>query len=106
MDAASNIVQVVVALLATLGIVIVCAYFAKKLLSRADGSGGLINVLATRTLGNRERLILVELQGHTVLIGVTQHNISKLHTFAGQLSPETNPPNDFGASLRTWMERK
>ncbi len=106
MDAASNILQVVVALLVTLGIVILCAYFAKKLLSGADGSRGLIKVLATRALGNRERLMLVELEGHTVLIGVTQHNISTLHTFEGQLHLEADAPNEFSNSLRAWMERK
>ena len=106
MDAASNIVQVLVALLATLGIVILCAYLAKKLLSGTNGSGGLIKVLATKTLGSRERLMLVELEGHTMLIGVTQHNISKIHGFEGRLELETVAPSDFGTSLRTWMELK
>ena len=106
MDAASNIVQVVVALLATLSIVIVCAYFARKLLSGTDGANDLIKVLATRTLGSRERLMLVQLQDHTVLIGVTQHSISKLHCFEGELTPEADATKDFSSSLRTWMERK
>ncbi len=106
MDVGSNILQVAIALLATLGILILCAYFAKKLLAGSHGTNSLIKVLATRTLGSRERLMLVELQGETVLIGVTQHNISKLHTIEGGLVTETEQSNDFDSSLRNWMQKK
>ena len=57
-------------------------------------------------LGNRERLMLVELEGHTVLIGVTQHTISNLHTFEGQLNTDVDAPAEFSNSLRAWMARK
>jgi len=105
MDTAQNILQVVVALLATLAVVIACAYAARKLLSGTDGANGVIKVLATKPLGSRERLMLVELDAHTVLIGVTQHSISNLLDYEVQRVPEAEATVDFSGSLRTWLEK-
>lgn len=71
--------------------------------SRLAGSGhsDLINVVATRALGPKERLMVVEVADKQMLIGMTSVSVQTLHVFDTPISvpetPEVN--NSFSARL-------
>jgi flagellar biosynthetic protein FliO len=61
------------------------AAFGVKKLAGRTGKKGLstrINVLTTHHLGPKKNLMIVQVAGETLLIGVTDHNISMLKTLA------------------------
>lgn len=55
-----------------------------------------LKVTATLSVGNRERIVLVNVDGDQVLIGVTQERIETLHTIP---SASRDSANDFQAQL-------
>ena len=71
--------------LAALILVIVAIFAVSWLLRRMNGvglRGGLaIRVLASMPLGQRERIVLVEVGGAQLLLGVTASGINRLHEF-------------------------
>jgi flagellar protein FliO/FliZ len=71
--------------------------------SRLAGSGhsDLINVVATRALGPKERLMVVEVADQQLLIGMTSTAVQTLHVFDTPLTiPETSAENSsFSARL-------
>ena len=61
------------------------AYGLKKMAARTNGKKGQstkINVLTTHHLGPKKNLMIVQVAGETLLIGVTDHNITMLKTLA------------------------
>ena len=68
------------------------------------GSGGhLIDVVATRALGPKERLMIVEVGEQQLLIGMTPGAVQTLHVFETAISAdtETETPTNFAARLQT-----
>ena len=75
--------------LIVVGAVIVLGWLYSRLRFSGEGSGGLINVVASRALGPKERLLVVEVAGTTLLIGVTATDVQTLHTFDGPIESKT-----------------
>ena len=74
---------------------------------RFNGSrrGDLINVVASRALGPKERLLVVEVDGTTLLVGLTATQVQTLHTFDKPVAaalPTTDTPG-FADRLRMAM---
>jgi flagellar protein FliO/FliZ len=73
--------------------------------SRLAGNGpsDLINVVATRALGPKERLMVVEVADQQLLIGMTSTSVQTLHVFDSPISiPETAAVGgNFSARLRS-----
>ncbi len=103
MDVTSNLIQVVLALAAVVGLVLLCAFAARRLMGGAQGSGGQIRVLAVKPLGTRERLVLVEVAGEVTLLGVTQHQITALRELAGGVVAEQASAPRFADALGRLM---
>ena len=66
--------------------VVVAAIFAAAWLARRFGvagriTGGRLRTLAATNVGGRERVVLLEVNGVQVLIGVAPGNVRTLHTF-------------------------
>ncbi len=61
-----------------------------------------LKVAATLSVGNRERIVLLDVGGDQVLIGVTQERIETLHTI-----PATKRQNDadFQSALRQSLDK-
>lgn len=72
-------------------LILVLAWLAKRLgfVARPRGER-LLNVRASCNLGQRERLVVVEVDNRCLLLGVTAHTITPLHTFEAPPTP-TSP---------------
>ena len=56
-------------------------WLVSRLRFNGGGNGDLINIVATRALGPKERLLVVEVSDTTLLVGMTATHVQTLHTF-------------------------
>jgi len=92
-----------VSVVIVIGAILLLGWFYSK--SRILNSSGsdIINIVASRALGPKERLMVVEVADQQLLIGMTTTGVSTLHVFDKPIVlPETTPatPN-FATRLRT-----
>ncbi|MDY0361797.1 MAG: flagellar biosynthetic protein FliO [Desulforegulaceae bacterium] len=61
-----------------LGIIVGALYFVKKFMAKnfSMGESAKIKLLSSFYLGSREKLVIVDVEGEKLLIGVTKENIS------------------------------
>ncbi|WP_249344344.1 flagellar biosynthetic protein FliO [Marinomonas sp. CT5] len=84
-SAASSIWKVVVSLIFVIAFIPACLWlmkrfqFAQMKLGQSD-----IKVVNVQSLGAKEKLMLVEVEGERLLIGVTAHSISHLRSFSSK----------------------
>jgi flagellar protein FliO/FliZ len=75
----------------------VCLLFAisyivfKKIIKKEGVQRSDIKIISTMPVGQKEKLIVCEIQNKKFIMGVTQHNISHLHTFESGNIELTNP---------------
>ncbi len=107
---AGSILQAVAGLAAVLALVAVLAWLLKRFSGlRASGSG-LIRVLGGAAVGQRERIVLVEIGGTWLLLGVAPGQVRALHTMPKTESagvPVAPQPADqgFAGRLRRMLEK-
>ncbi|WOJ93311.1 flagellar biosynthetic protein FliO [Congregibacter variabilis] len=93
--------------LGSLVLVFVClfavVYFLKRFNGTGVGSGSALRVLGSANVGQREKVVLMEVGGEQLLIGVAPGSVRKIHVLAepvieGDSSATASP--DFAAVLR------
>lgn len=87
--------------------------FALAWLARRMTQGGLMNashikVVAALPLGTRERLVVVDVGGQQMLLGITTTNISTLHVFPEPVidQSESAGQSEFSKKLMTILQQK
>jgi flagellar protein FliO/FliZ len=108
-DAAFSAVSVwPTALLTLLGIVlliVVLGWLARRVSGGHLASSRQMKVVATLPMGARERLVLVEVAGQQLLLGVTAQSISHLHTFDTPVILSGLGESEFSSRLKQFMAR-
>jgi flagellar protein FliO/FliZ len=91
---------------ATLGLAIVlaliwgAAWAVRRLAPSTRTVSSAIKVVATQNVGPRERVVVVEIAGTWLVVGVAPGRVSALHTLPkSPLSADDAPPNPFGRLL-------
>ncbi|WP_299978163.1 flagellar biosynthetic protein FliO [uncultured Pseudoteredinibacter sp.] len=107
-NASTQLFQVFIALGLVLAIIYALAWFVKRFSNQSSLSASPIKVLNSTSMGTREKLVLAEVNGQQILLGVTAHSINALHSFEQQNSPDLvaeNPESvvDFKAKLAGLM---
>jgi len=89
-----------------LAAIVLVAWLLKRMNVAQQGSGHLLKILGGVSIGQRERIVLVEVKDTWLVIGVGPGQIRTLHTLqktenlvADLQSPETQPPENKFASL-------
>lgn len=80
----------IVALLAVLALIVGLAWLLKRLPGAGLRSSDQLRVLSSLSVGQRERLLVVQVGPQQLLLGVTTQGITTLHTLAEPL-PEPAP---------------
>jgi flagellar protein FliO/FliZ len=73
-----NLLQVISALAVVLALIVGASWLLHKVRSQALGRGQLIHIESSVSVGTRERVVLIEVAGEWVLVGVTPGHISTL----------------------------
>jgi flagellar biosynthetic protein FliO len=84
--------QMLLALGATIGLIIACAMAVRKLNgSKFGGSQQALSIVSTTAFSGKERVVLLKVRGRELLLGVTANSVSLLQDFpdTAETLPET-----------------
>lgn len=97
-----QLTQLLLGLLLVIGLIFLLAWLARRVQQQLPGgkSGDTIQLLATRPLGPRERLLLVQVGKEQVLLGLTPGNIKALHVLQEPVEVSGNEVQTAGAFAR------
>ena len=77
----SSLLKIISALAVTVGVMIVAAYLFKKIMKKGEGEINgreLIKILSSKYLGPKSSIMLIDVLGNVMVIGVSSSNISLL----------------------------
>lgn len=98
----ADLLQLLLGLLVVVGAVIVLARWLPRLQgARAGGSGGL-RIVDSLVVGQRERVVLMQVGERQVLLGVTPSQVSTLHLLEEPIEPAAAAA---GADAVPWLQR-
>lgn len=78
-DLTSQLGQMLLGLLVVIGLIFALAWGLRRVQQLAPKGGQVIKLVATQTLGPRDRLVLVQVGEEQVLLGLTAGRITPLH---------------------------
>lgn len=87
-------VQVILGLALVLAMIVAAAWGARRLQAIRPQGRGHIRILEGLAVGTRDKLLLIEVDGQRVLLGMSPGRIATLHTFSGE------PASQFEDALR------
>ncbi|HET7312727.1 flagellar biosynthetic protein FliO [Salinisphaera sp.] len=80
-----------IALIAVIAVILICAWALKRLGFQRDRASRSLPIVASRSLGQRERVVIVEVEDEWLVLGVTPQNITALHR---RPAPDDRAPVD------------
>ncbi len=81
-----SVLQVVFSLLLVLGIVALVAWLLKRVSLPQQSAGRQLKVISNLAVGQRERVVVVEIQETWLVLGVAPGQVQTLHTLPRQAS--------------------
>lgn len=93
-DTATSMFTVLLSLVLILGGFVAVAWFARRYLP-GMGAQSVVKVVGTTAVGTRERVVVVEVDGTWLLLGVGGGNVRLLHTQPKPADPRAPEPNTF-----------
>lgn len=110
----SGLWQTGVGLALVLALIFFCAWLLRRLGFQPRGGQRLLKVVSSVMVGQRERVVVVEVQGTWLVLGVTTAQVRTLHTLAAepqaastaaQAVSTTGPATNFSGSLRAALQQ-
>jgi flagellar protein FliO/FliZ len=105
-----GLLQVLVVLFLVLGLMVAAAWLLKKFNATGVASGSTIKIISGVAVGNRERIMVIEVADQWIVIGVTTSNINLLSTMPKQIntSPieEQGVSGNFASRLKQFIEKR
>ncbi len=105
----SEVLSMVVSMVIVVGAIIALGWLYSRSRLAVSGARDVINVVASRALGTKERLILVEVADQQLLVGMTSTQIQTLHVFDEKVVTAESTgdgSSSFGDALRTTLGEK
>lgn len=84
--------QIIFSLLLVLAAIVLVAWLLKRMNVAQQGSGNLLRVLGSVSIGQRERAVLVEIKNTWIVVGVASGQVCALHTLEKPEALEQNEP--------------
>ena len=93
-----------------LGLIMAAGWFMKRF-NVGPSASGLVKVVAGAAVGQRERVVIVEIGDTWMVLGVAPGRVSPLHTMprreaASQQFPPPGTPAGFAGWLKATMEKR
>jgi len=86
-----SFLKMVSALAVVVGIMIAAMYFFKKIMHQTTSGvddGSAIKIISARYLGPKSSIVLVDVLGHIIVIGISNHQMTLLTIISGPTSRE------------------
>ncbi|SOQ08213.1 flagellar biosynthetic protein FliO [Pseudomonas syringae group genomosp. 3] len=74
-----QVMQLLFGLIVVVGLIFVLAWVMRRVQRVGPNNGQVIELVSTRALGSRDRLVLVQIGNEQVLLGITPGRITPLH---------------------------
>lgn len=110
---AGSLAQSLLGLLVVLALIACAAWLLRRVAAPMGGAPGAIRVIAGAAVGQRERVVLVEIGGTWLVVGVAPGQVRALHTMPrAELETRTAPApgtpieRSFAGRLRQVLERR
>lgn len=102
-----GMIKITLSLLLVLAAIVAVAWLLKRMNVAQQGRGNLLKVIGSVAVGQRERVVLVEIGETWLLVGVGPGQIRTLHTLAKDdtVSPLPEADNQFGKMLSLLKNR-
>lgn len=102
----SDFLNMGVSMLFVVAVIVVLGWLYSRSRFVGGGSNDAINVVATRALGPKERLLIVEVADQQLLVGMTATAVQTLHVFDKPvtIAKSPNPPAGFATRLRAAVQ--
>ena len=105
-SAAAGLGQTVFGLAVVVALVFALAWVARRIGPVAGGGSPLMRTVTSLGLGPRERVVIVEVAGEWLVLGVTGSGISTLHRMpAGEMPVKEEMPQRFAALFAKAIKR-
>ncbi|MEM5503341.1 flagellar biosynthetic protein FliO [Shewanella frigidimarina] len=98
----ATLANMVGGLIVVLAIIFLLAYIVKRL-KLVPSSGGVIKTIAVTSIGQREKVVLVEVNGQQYLLGVTSQQINLIDKLATSVDV---PISSFASRLKQAKEQQ
>ena len=99
----AQLLQLVLGLLLVVGVIFVLAWLMRRVQNAAPGGQQVIELVGSRALGPRDRLVLVQIGKEQVLLGVSPGTITALHVMSEPVEV-TQPQNATPEFAKRLME--
>jgi flagellar protein FliO/FliZ len=73
-----------------IALIFLCAWAARRFGLQTTGSGRLLKVVSSAMVGQRERVVVVEIAGTWLVLGVAAGQVRALHTLPAEKLPEAS----------------
>ena len=101
---AGSIAQALLGLVVVLGLVVAAAWLLKRFSNLGGTASGLVRIVGAAAVGQRERIVVVEVGGTWLLVGVAPGQVRALHTMPrGEAAIAPAPSSDAG--FAAWLRR-
>lgn len=80
------------ALALVIALIFLCAGLVKRLGPGRQGRGHILRVVSSAAVGTRERVVVVEIEGTWLVLGVTSGQVNTLHTLAAPEDEDRGQP--------------
>jgi flagellar protein FliO/FliZ len=87
---AAGLLQAGLGLAVVLALIFACAWLARRFGLQRTGSGHLLKVVSSVMVGQRERVVVVEIGQSWLVLGVASGQVCALHTMAAKSQTETS----------------
>jgi flagellar protein FliO/FliZ len=106
-----SVLQVVLSLILVLAAVFVVGWILKRINLPQQGAGNALKVISGIAVGQRERIVLVEVNDTWLVVGVAPGQVNALHTMPKGVLPSASNPaagddNKFQGWLKQMMEKR
>lgn len=82
-----GLLQALFGLAVVVGLILACGWAARRFGMQQVGGGRLLKVISSVAVGQRERVVVVEVEGTWLVLGVASGSVRSLHQLpAGQVS--------------------
>ncbi len=87
-----QLTQLVLGLLLVVGLIFVLAWLLRRVQNVGPGNGQVIEMIGSRALGPRDRLVLVQVGEEQILLGLTPGRITPLHVLKTPVNVDQSKP--------------
>jgi flagellar protein FliO/FliZ len=94
MSASASLIQVTLALMLMVGLILGLAWLARRFGQPLFQQNKQLRLIASLSLGVKEKIILVEVEGKQLVLGVTPQQITSLHVMDAPAKTDGNSKTD------------